>query len=191
MRGMQRRTVLIIIIIAAVAAVVGASLIGSILTIAGSAPSFDAASSTYEFMGDTFTLHEGKASIMGHPGLPGTGTSTIPMGYTLAASSTGDITGNSSHGAAAVLYRNFGANLQWLTLFGFEARGGKYAQVASSTIYKSDASVQSVSIDKGVVTVNFLVVSAADQKLPHYQQSPTQPLSLRFKLTGDSFTELP
>ncbi|MGH7141088.1 MAG: hypothetical protein ACREGH_00430, partial [Minisyncoccia bacterium] len=82
--------------------------------------SFDLSHATYTFMGDTFSLTNGRATIKGHIGLPGAPANTlVPMGYTLVASTTGDITNDGSPDGVAVLNRSFGANLEWLALFGF------------------------------------------------------------------------
>ena len=184
----MHKRVILIIIVAVVAAIAGAVLLAT-LGSSRSSTSFNPANATYTLYGDTFTLTNGQVQIMGHSGMTGKDgkpdTTMLPMGYTLATSSAGDIAGTGKPGKAVVLYRVFGANLQWLALFGFEQNGANFSQTASSTIYIQDAAVQSMSIQNGIVTVNLLVVSPADQNLPHYEQIPTQPLALRFKIQGD------
>ena len=145
---------------------------------------------TYSFYGDTFTLVNGKAIIQGH-GFATTSASTttlplIPIGYTLAATSSGTVSSSGQPGAVAALYRGFGANLEWTTLFVFAQNAdGTIHQIASDAAYQGDAKVVSVSINKGIITLTLLVVSAADQLKPHYAQTPTQSETLLFNLVGD------
>lgn len=145
---------------------------------------------TYSFYGDTFTLINGKAIIQGH-GFATTSASTttlplIPMGYTLAATSSGTVSSSGQPGAVAALYRGFGANLEWTTLFAFAQNAdGTIHQIASDAAYQGDAKVVSVSINNGIITLTLLVVSAADQLKPHYAQTPTQPETLLFSLVGN------
>ena len=148
------------------------------------------ANATYSLYGDTFTLVNGKAIIQGH-GFATTSASTttlplVPIGYTIAATSSGTISSSGQPGAVAALYRGFGANLEWTTLFVFAQNAdGTIYQVASDVAYQGDAKVVSVSINKGIITLNLLVVSAADQQKPHYEQTPTQPEMLRFGVFGN------
>jgi|GEM_PF-5913310 hypothetical protein len=184
----MQKKIILIAIVAVVAAIAGAVLLAMLSLSSGSSASFDPSNATYSLYGDTFTLKDGQIQIMGHSGMGGSvDTTTIPMDYTLATSSAGDLMGDGSQGDAVVLYRGFGANLEWLALFGFQKSGAGYSQIASSTIYMQDAAVQSISAANGVVTVNLLVVSAADQNLPHYEQTPKAPLTLRFKIVGNRF----
>ena len=162
---------------------------GGMAAAAGSAGAFDAANATYTFAGDTFTLDAGKAQIKGHSGLPGAPDIAIPMGYTLATSAAGEIDGHA--GEVAALYRNFGANLQWIMLFAVVPKDGAFAQIAADPAYREDASVQSLSVAKGVITVKLLVVGDADKLRPHYEQKLTQPLTLRFKVEDGAFVEVP
>lgn len=156
---------------------------------ATSATAFDPGNATYTFGGDTFALDGGKAQIMGHSGLPGASDSTIPIGYTLARSASGEI--ESKTGDVVALYRNFGANLQWITLFAFAQKGETVTQIAANPVYREDANVQSLSVAEGVVTVKLLVVSDADKLRPHYEQKLTEPLTLRFKIEDGKFVEAP
>jgi hypothetical protein len=174
------------------------SILAALVVVAGigsvtraSAADFDPATATYSFAGDTFTLANGEAKIMGHSGLADAPDTMIPVGYNLAKSASGDIAGDGRSGEAVVLYRGFGANLQWITLFGYEPQGSGFTQVAASAVYQEAAAVQSVSVDSGVVTVDLLVVSEADKKLAHYEQKPTEPLTLKFKVDGDTFVAAP
>lgn len=152
---------------------------------------FDPAHATYRFLGDTFTLSGGKAQIMGHSGLPGATGGTVPIGYTLARTASGQLEADGGQGEVVALYRSFGANLQWVVLFGFRQGSGGFTQIASGPVYGEAAQVQSLSVAHGIVTVNLLVVSEADRALPHYAQKPTQPLALRFGIAGDRFVEKP
>lgn len=157
---------------------------------AAAAETFDAANATYEFAGDTFTLADGEAQIMGHSSLPDTPDTPVPVGYTLAKSASGKLAGGSS-GEAVALYRGFGANLRWVTLFAFEEKDGKFVQTAASAVYQEDAGVESLSVDDDTISVDLLVVSDADKQLPHYQQKPTQPLTLTFKIEDGAFVQVP
>ncbi len=154
---------------------------------AGSMNAFDAANATYSFEGDTFTLAAGKTQIMGHSGLSGAPAVTIPIGYTLGKSASGELAG--SAGEAVALCRNFGANLQWITLFAFASKNGAYAQIAAGPVYQEDASLQSLSVAEGIVTVKLLVVGDADKLRPRYAQKPTQPLTLQFKIEDGKFVK--
>lgn len=153
---------------------------------AAAADSFDAANATYEFAGDTFTLAEGKAQIMGHGGLPDA-PDTIPVGYTLAESASASLDGG--NGAVIALYRGFGANLEWIVLFAFEESDGTYTQTAASPAYEDDARVESLSVDDGTVSLGLLVVGDADKELPHYEQKLTQPLTLKFTVDNGKFVK--
>jgi hypothetical protein len=167
----------------------GAALLWSVCALAPAtaAAAFDAANATYAFAGSTFTLSDGKAQIMGQSGLPDAPDTPIPIGYTLAASASGDITGDGGASEAVALYRGFGANLQWVVLFGFADQSGTYEQVAASAAYQGDAKVESVSVDKGKVSLDLLVVSDADKQKPHYEQKPTQPLTFTFAIQDGAF----
>ncbi len=144
---------------------------------------------TYSFYGDTFTLANGAVTLQGHAFATSSATTTmplIPMGYNLAATSTGTIGPSGEPGAVAALYRGFGANLQWTTLFLFAQNAdGTIHQIASGVAYQGDAKIQSVSLDNGSITLSLLVVSAADMQKPHYEQVPTQPTTLHFTVSGD------
>ena len=174
---------------AAMLAVV-ACCVGSIVPVpaAEAAEPFDPGTATYEFAGDTFTLTDGKAQIMGHSGLPDSPDDKIPIGYSLAASASGEL-GNGDDGEAVALYRGFGANLQWVVLFGFQDDSGSFDQIAATTAYEEDSSVESLSIENGTVVLKLLVVSEADKELPHYEQKPSEPLTLRFKIEGGEFVK--
>jgi hypothetical protein len=163
----------------------GALCIGG-FSAATAADAFDPANATYEFAGTSFTLADGKVQIMAPSGLPGAPDTPIPNGYTLAKSASGDL-GGGSGGEAVALYRGFGANLQWVVLFGFGEDGGTYKQIAASPVYQQDASVESVSVANGTVTVDLLVVSEADKDKPHYAQTLTQPLTLTFRIADGAF----
>jgi hypothetical protein len=149
----------------------------------------DLANGAYSFMGDTFALANGSTTIQGHSGLATADSAAlVPVSYTLAATTTGDVDGDGSADTVAALYRGFGANLQWVLLFAFSPDG---TQIASSTAYAYDSKVQSVSVQDGVVTLTLLVVSAADrQHLPHYEQVPNQPLASRFSVSKGTFVPI-
>lgn len=145
---------------------------------------------TYSFYGDTFTLANGKALITGHGFAPTRAATTtlplIPIGYTLAATSSGPIATSGQPGAVAAVYRGFGANLEWSVLFAFaENADGTIHQIASGVAYQGDAKIQSVSLHDGVIMLSLLVVSQADMQKPHYAQTPTQPETLQFYIAGN------
>lgn len=164
---------------------VATAIAASVACGSAAAADFDAANATYEFAGDTFTLANGKTQIMGHSGLPDASDTPIPIGYTLAARASGSMDGGS--GTVAALYRSFGANLQWVVLFSFEKRGAGFVQTASSAISTEEARVDSLSLAGGIVTVKLLVISESDKQLPHYQQKPTEPLTLDLKIENGTF----
>jgi hypothetical protein len=187
---MQKRSVLAVIAAFVVGLAIGGGPVGVAAAVA-QASAFDPENATYAFAGDSFTLAAGKAQIMGHSGLPDTPDTPIPIGYTFAKSASGDVAGDGGEGEVVALYRNFGANLQWIVLFGFVAQDGAYTQIASGPAAQEDASLQSLSVDNGAVTVMLLVVSDADKQLPHSEQKPTQPLTLRFTIEDGKFVETP
>jgi hypothetical protein len=155
----------------------------------------DLGGATYSLFGDTFALANGSATIQGHSGLSDAPTDTlIPVGYTLAATSTasGDLNGDGVPDEVAALYRGFGANLNWVTLFAFSDQNGALTQIASGVAYQGDSKVESVSVSGGVVTLNLLVVSQEDlQNLAHYQQVPNTPLALQFTVQDGTFVPVP
>ena len=144
---------------------------------------------TYSFYGDTFTLKNGATTIQGHAFATSSSSTTlplIPMGYNLAATSTGTVGPSGQPGAVAAVYRGFGANLEWTTLFLFTQNiNGTIQQAASGVAYQGNAKVQSVSLDNGTITLSLLVVSPADMQKPHYEQTPTAPLILHFVVLGN------
>jgi hypothetical protein len=145
---------------------------------------------TYSLFGDTFTLANGRASITGHS-FGATSTPLIPIGYTYAAGANGDIVndleGNPEQGNVVAMYRSFGADLEWVALFAVTNENGSAAQIASGIVYQNDSKIQSVSVDNVMVTLNLLVVSAANQNLPHYEQTPTSLLTLQFEIQNGQF----
>jgi hypothetical protein len=174
---MSRRVPSIVAVLAAVAAGMGPAL---------AAGMFDAANATNEIAGASFTHAHGEAPIKGPSGVPGAPHTPIPNGYTLAASASGDL-GSGGSGEAVALYRGFGANLQWVILFGFVEEGGTFKQIAASAAYQEDSKVESVSVDQGTVSLDLLVVSEADKEKPHYEQKPTEPLTLTFTIKDGAF----
>jgi hypothetical protein len=155
----------------------------------------DLGGATYSLFGDTFALSNGSTTIQGHSGLSGVPSDTlVPVGYTLAATSTasGDLNGDGVPDEVAALYRGFGANLNWVTLFAFSDQNGALTQIASGVAYQGDSKVESVSVSGGVVTLNLLVVSQEDlQNLAHYQQVPNTPLALQFTVQDGTFVPVP
>lgn len=145
--------------------------------------------SSYALFGDVFSLQDGQATLQGH-GFSVTSTPLIPMGYSLATSSTGTISMEGKRGSAVVLYREFGANLNWVTLFVFDDASPTPHQIASTVAYEGDSKVESVSVANGVVTLKLLVVSQADLQKPHYAQTPTEPKTLKFAVNGYWLTAL-
>ena len=144
---------------------------------------------SYALFGDVFTLNEGQATLQGHA-FSATSTPLLPIGYTLAASSTGQVSMEGNAGSVVALYREFGANLNWVTLFVFDDASPVPQQIASTVAYQGDAEVKSVTLKNGVVTLNLLVVSDADLQKPHYEQTPTVPRTLKFAVNEHWLTPL-
>jgi hypothetical protein len=153
---------------------------------------------SYTVLGDTFTLSNGQALVQ-RPLGSGMGTTSdatttdgasMPVSYTYAASAEGNLAATGSNpGAVVALYRGFGANLEWVTLAAFTGQNGTLQEIASGPVFEQDSKVQSVSVDNGVVTLNLLIVSDADQQLPHYEQTPTQPASFTFQIKNGMFVQ--
>jgi hypothetical protein len=158
----------------------------------------DLGNATYSFYGDTFSMNNGQAILQqGHAfsRADQSGQSAqaplIPVGYTLGATGTGTMTPNGSPYTVAAVYREFGANLQWTVLFLFTQNpDGSLRQIASGVAYEEDAKIESVSFANGTITLNLLVVSQADQQKPHYEQTPSEPDILHFKISGDQLIPL-
>lgn len=74
-------------------------------------------------------------------------------------------------------------------LFAFEDNDGTYTQTAASPAYEEDASVETLSVDDGTVSLDLLVVSDTDRELPHYEQKLTQPLTLKFTIDNGKFVK--
>lgn len=134
---------------------------------------------------DTVALVDGHARLSDE-GKDSLGGENNPRVYDIATTATGDLNGDGVPEGIIGLYQGWGANWIIPIIFVLSNKNGVLTQIDSTPISFGDdrTSVQSLSIQNGILSVNLLVLSEADKNLAHYLQKPTVKKTVQFKLVA-------
>ena len=129
---------------------------------------------------DTFTLINGKSALLYDAG------NINPRGYNVAATAVGDLDADGVAEGAIGIYQGWGANRITPIFFVVSDKNNSFKQIdyvlPDPSVWNNETAIKSLSIDKGILTVNILILSEADKQLPHYQQQASVPKTVQYKL---------
>lgn len=134
-----------------------------------------------EGLTDKVTLVDGEVLI--DEGRPGEARR-----YCLGTTTVGDLNGDGVAEGCIGVCHEWGANRHTPIVFVFSNTNGALTQIdcvlpdTSADVDRTQ--IRSLSVNHGVLFVNLLVVSEADQHLPHYKQRPTKAKTVCYKLTN-------
>ncbi len=109
-----------------------------------------------------------------------------PRAYDVGATAVGDLNGDGIPDGVVGVYQSFGANRITPIVFAFLNENAMLNQVdyvlPDSSDWNDETQIKSLSINNGIISVNLLILSPAEQSLPHYQQQPTVEKTIQYKL---------
>ncbi|MDO8482707.1 MAG: hypothetical protein Q7S86_02725 [bacterium] len=126
---------------------------------------------------DTVILVNGKVKL---------GGINDPRGFVAPVTAIGDLNGDGMEEGVLGLIQGWGANRSRPVVFVFSNKSGVLTQIDSvlldSSKWNDSTSMQSLSIQNGILSVHLLVLAEADQNLAGYQQHGTVKKTVQFKL---------